>query len=281
MMASTSTARQLVARVAVAHQRTCLPSLATKTCQRALIHTTQQMLNSTSTEKKNFAENISKQFIGHVKKQRSHQTKAFAEPSRFVVIDALPPTATTEDVYKLAREAFADGDKQIIETVFCRNHEFNFTGRCIVSLSTAEDARRLIEYGHRRVLGGNTLKVNYTGNAKSDVGSVMSQYRRSEMTSLTDNTSASGRAVIVTGLPPRTQPEHLLGYLRSRNFFPVEGAPDNVLHLKTKEQSTVAKFLVKFDSESEAWRCVRTFHNTDFLLKSRQENYRLQLSVAY
>lgn len=45
--------------------------------------------------------------------------------------------------------------------VFCRNHEFNFTGRCIVSLSTAEDARRLIEYGHRRVLGGNTLKVNY------------------------------------------------------------------------------------------------------------------------
>lgn len=49
----------------------------------------------------------------------------------------------------------------------------------------------------------------------------------------------------------------------------------------SKEQSTVAKFLVKFDSESEAWRCVRTFHNTDFLLKSRQENYRLQLSVAY
>ncbi|OAD08014.1 hypothetical protein MUCCIDRAFT_154817 [Mucor lusitanicus CBS 277.49] len=254
--------------------------MALKTCQRASFHTTQHN-NNTATEKKNFAENMSKQFIGHVKKQRSHQTKAFAEPSRFVVIDALPPTATTEDVYKLAREAFTDGDKQIIEAVFCRNHEFNFTGRCIVSLSTTEDARRLIEYGHRRVLGGNTLKINYTGNAKSDVSSVMSQHRRSEMTSLTDNTSASGRAVIVTGLPPRTQPEHLLGYLRSRNFFPVEGAPDNVLHLKTKEQSTVAKFLVKFDSESEAWRCVRTFHNTDFLLKSRQEKYRLQLSVAY
>ncbi|KAK4515273.1 uncharacterized protein ATC70_002883 [Mucor velutinosus] len=282
MMASktTTAARQLVARAVAARQSTYLSSIVTKTCQRASFHTTQHILNTT-TEKKNFAENISKQFIGYVKKQRSNQTKAFAEPSRFVAIDSLPPTATTEDVYKLAREAFADGDKQIIETVFCRNHEFNFTGRCIVSLSTAEDARRLIEYGHRRVLGGNTLKINYTGNAKSDVSSVMSQHRRSEMTSLTDNTSASGRAVIVTGLPPRTQPEHLLGYLRSRNFFPVEGAPDNVLHLKTKEQSTVAKFLVKFDSESEAWRCVRTFHNTDFLLKSKQENYRLQLSVAY
>jgi hypothetical protein len=49
----------------------------------------------------------------------------------------------------------------------------------------------------------------------------------------------------------------------------------------SKDQSTVAKFLVKFDSESEAWRCVRTFHNTDFLLKHRQENYKLQLNVAY
>jgi hypothetical protein len=61
----------------------------------------------------------------------------------------------------------------------------------------------------------------------------MSNYRRSELTSMTDSTSASGRSVVITGLPPRTQPEHLLGYLRSRNFFPVEGAPDNVLHLKT------------------------------------------------
>jgi hypothetical protein len=276
-----STARQLVAHIA---RQRAMSTLAINTCQRSSFHTTQQILRDGSDEynhkKKNFAENMSKQFIGHVKKQRT-QTKAFAEPSRFVVIDSLPPTATTEDVHKLAREAFPDGDKQIMETVFCRNAEFNFIGRCIVSLNSAEDARRLIEYGHRRVLGGNTLKVNYTGNDKSDANSVMSNYRRSELTSMTDSTSASGRSVVITGLPPRTQPEHLLGYLRSRNFFPVEGAPDNVLHLKTKDQSTVAKFLVKFDSESEAWRCVRTFHNTDFLLKHRQENYKLQLNVAY
>lgn len=109
----------------------------------------------------------------------------------------------------------------------------------------------------------------------------MSSLRSPELTSITDSTNASGRAVVISGLPSRTQTDHLLGFLRSRNFFPIEGASDNVLALKTKEQSTVSKFLVKFDSESEAWRCVRAFHNTDFVLQKRNENYKLSVSVAY
>jgi DhnA family fructose-bisphosphate aldolase class Ia len=100
-------------------------------------------------------------------------------------------------------------------------------------MGSAEDARRLLEYAHRRTLGGNILKANYIGNNNSNVNDVMSAFRRSELTSMTDATNASGCSVIVSGLPTRTRPEHLLGYLRSRNFFPVEGAPDNVLQLKT------------------------------------------------
>lgn len=61
----------------------------------------------------------------------------------------------------------------------------------------------------------------------------MSSHREPELTSITDSTSASGRSVAIVGLPWGTRPDHLLGYLRSRNFFPVEGAPDNVLLLKT------------------------------------------------
>jgi hypothetical protein len=120
-----------------------------------------------------------------------------------------------------------------------------------------------------------------TGSANSEPGSIMGSLRRPELTSITDSTSASGRSVVISGLPPRTQPDHLLGFLRSRNFFPIEGAPDNVLALKTKEQSTVSKFLVKFDSESEAWRCVRQFHNTDFLFRAMNQNFKLSLSVVY
>jgi hypothetical protein len=61
----------------------------------------------------------------------------------------------------------------------------------------------------------------------------MNNIRPSQFTSMADSTSASGRSVVFTGLPPKTLPEHLLGYLRSRNFFPIEGAHDNVVPLKT------------------------------------------------
>jgi hypothetical protein len=49
----------------------------------------------------------------------------------------------------------------------------------------------------------------------------------------------------------------------------------------SKNKSTVSKFLVKFDSESEAWRCVRAFHNTDFVLEHTKEKFGLQVGVAY
>lgn len=37
------------------------------------------------------------------------------EPTRFIQIDSLPMTATSEDIRKLAREALPDGDKAIQE----------------------------------------------------------------------------------------------------------------------------------------------------------------------
>jgi hypothetical protein len=124
-------------------------------------------------------EALANKFTGQVKKTRN----SVVEPTRFVKIDTLPITATTEDIRKLAREAFSDGDKSIIESeffaflrlfysilsnlpfinlvVFCRNEEFGFYGRCVVLMSKPEDARRLINYGNRRLVGGNIIKMAY------------------------------------------------------------------------------------------------------------------------
>lgn len=57
--------------------------------------------------------------------------------------------------------------------------------------------------------------------------------RRNELNSVGDVESAAGRSVMVVGFPTPTKPEHLLGYLRSRNFYPAEGSLDNVIKLKT------------------------------------------------
>lgn len=100
-MAST---RQLVS--VLVRQR--LSAQVFNTCQRSL-HTSVVRLNNA--EKTNFAENLTNKFIGQVKKQG----KKSVEPTRFVQIDSLPVTATTEDIRKLAREAFPQGDKRIVE----------------------------------------------------------------------------------------------------------------------------------------------------------------------
>jgi nitrogenase subunit NifH len=107
-MAST---RQLVS--IITRQR--ISSQVIKTCQRS-IHSSVIRLNTNNNEhvKKNFAESLTDKFIGQVKRQGKNPR--MAEPTRFVQIDALPTTATTEDVRKLAREAFSKGDKSIIES---------------------------------------------------------------------------------------------------------------------------------------------------------------------
>lgn len=96
--------RQLVR--AIARQRVAVFN----TCQRSL-HTS---IVRFETPKTNFAEAITDKFIGQVKRQGKNPKRP--EPTRFVQIDTLPITATTEDVLKLAREAFPNGDKSVVES---------------------------------------------------------------------------------------------------------------------------------------------------------------------
>ncbi|KAI7883424.1 hypothetical protein K492DRAFT_143903 [Lichtheimia hyalospora FSU 10163] len=219
----------------------------------------------------NDVDKVTRKFVDRVRKNRNFNKK---EPTRFIQIDSLPMTATSEDIRKLAREALPDGDKAIQELLFVRDDYFEFDGRCLLEMKTAADAQRVIEYGNRRMIGGNVLRLSH-------IDKVFDKMRRKELNSVGDIESAAGRSVMVVGFPSPTKPEHLLGYLRSRNFYPAEGSLDNVIKLKTRSQATVSKFLVKFDSESEAWRAVRMFHNTDFVSHSYNANYKLQVSVVY
>jgi hypothetical protein len=83
---------------------------AVPVCQR-MLHTSVRL---NTAEGNNLGEALANKFTGQVKKTRN----SVVEPTRFVKIDTLPITATTEDIRKLAREAFSDGDKSIIESEF-------------------------------------------------------------------------------------------------------------------------------------------------------------------
>lgn len=105
--------RQLVS--VISRQR--LSVQAINTCQRSM-HTSAVRLNSSlnETPKKNFSEILADKFIGQVQGQGNKLRTV--QPTRFVRIDNLPVTATSEDVNKLAREALPQGDKSIIEGTF-------------------------------------------------------------------------------------------------------------------------------------------------------------------
>ncbi|KAI9259561.1 hypothetical protein BDA99DRAFT_538522 [Phascolomyces articulosus] len=268
-------ANRLVAS-SILRQRSTLPRIVLAQCQHQQqrhfqVSTTKWNVEQQEQKEQSTATTMTNKFIAQARKERNIIDK---EPTRFIQIDHLPVTTTVEDIRKLAREALPEGDKSISEVVFVRNDNFDFNGRCIVSMKSPEDAQRVFEYGNRRVIGGNVVKMTHIGKLSDKV-------RTRELRSVADQTSASGRSVIITGLPMLTKPEHLLGYLRSRNFYPAEGTDDSIIRLNTKKQATVSKFLVKFDSESEAWRAVRKFHNEEFKLNKRNELYKLNVSVVY
>ncbi|CAO3631639.1 unnamed protein product [Cunninghamella blakesleeana] len=231
-------------------------------------------------------EAVTKKFIAQAKKDGPDNFRKYARfgsPSKLVTIEGLPITTTDEDVRKVAREAFENGDKHIREVIFCRNFDFSFRGRCVLMMDSINNAGKLIEYGNLRMVGGNAITMKFSkSNVKDqDLTSFLNSQRRSELISVTDGTSAAGRSVVFSGLPTRIRVDNVLGILRSKNLFPREGTSNTVIPLKTKNQSTVSKFLIKFDNESEAWRCVRAFHNTTYTFNKTKTDYRLSVSVAY
>lgn len=56
-------------------------------------------------------------------KVRKERNIVAEEPTRFIFVEALPATATPEDIRKLAREAFPNGDKSISESKLMRQNK--------------------------------------------------------------------------------------------------------------------------------------------------------------
>ncbi|KAI7868023.1 hypothetical protein BDF14DRAFT_624832 [Spinellus fusiger] len=209
---------------------------------------------------KSFVDRLTQKFIGQIRKPAENRNSFTATP--LVLLDQVPSTATIEDIRKIVRESAPKGDKNIKEIIFCRTSTFHFKGRCLVHLRSTDDASLLINYAHKRLLGGRLLTASFMGGLEADgVNKVLSSSRAPQL--FLENTNYSGRCVQVIGLAPNATVDSVLGVLRTKNIHPVEGFIDNVMALPVKIGSSCSKFLVKFESEAEAWRCVRSFHNNE------------------
>ncbi|KAI9030701.1 hypothetical protein CLU79DRAFT_831238 [Phycomyces nitens] len=215
--------------------------------------------------------------------RKAYEPKDNLNPSTLVTIDNLPLTVTSEDIKKLVREATQKNGENIKEVVFCRTPSFNFRGRCLVHLNNVEDAASLFNYAHRRLLSGKILKAVFSGNSnESTINTLLAENRTRQLGSLADGTSYSGRAVEIVGFTSHTGNEYVYNKLTHRNVFPIEGVENNLIKLPSLKGAASSKFLVKFGTEAEAWRCVRTFHNTKHTMhKNTSREYQLRASVIY
>lgn len=55
----------------------------------------------------------------------------------------------------------SDVDVEWTVVVFVRGDTFDVTGNCYVAMDKPEDAQRLIEYGHLRMVGGNVVRMSH------------------------------------------------------------------------------------------------------------------------
>ncbi|KAI9276155.1 hypothetical protein BY458DRAFT_433963 [Sporodiniella umbellata] len=204
------------------------------------------------------------------------QTREVKQSSRLIRIDGLPRTVTTQDILKLAREAFKNGDKSVVDMAFSRKKKsFRMTGKCIILMASIEEARRFILYGHQRYLGGNKMHMSFDLNKTPE--NYLKMIRHIGLKS--ENTS-SGCSVLISGFPSYTA-KYLLNHLSKKDFYPADGVTDNVVRLRSKREAEHFKYVIKFETESEAWRCVRTFHNSAYTVHSTQKTHIIQTNVVY
>ncbi|KAI9276578.1 hypothetical protein BY458DRAFT_554554 [Sporodiniella umbellata] len=239
--------------------------------------TTSRSFQTSAVVCNDFGKQANRSFVDRFKSQTNEDAD---KPTRLIKIEALPSTSTLEDIRKLAREAFDNGDRSIRDIVFCRKDNLAFDGNCVVLLNSPEDATRLISYGNRRSLGGNIIKMSYVSKISQNPEGYLDSLRKPQLKSKDNTKHAAGSSVIISGHPFRNI-DNILGYLRSKNFFPLDGVPDSAFLIQQRRNSPVNRFLVKFESESEAWRCVRAFHNSKYTLTRTGEVYNIYAEVVY
>ncbi|EST09218.1 Nucleotide-binding, alpha-beta plait [Kalmanozyma brasiliensis GHG001] len=229
-----------------------------------------------------------------------------------VLITGLPTTATPLDIRALARETKTFNDVGRIEFMYTRS--FQPTGKALVSFSATMRARMFEEDAHGRIVGGKMIKANLRsvkqrkdfllkayGNWPADyqIPFDLIEYDTGKLVLLRGIPQDTFEARLEERLAPRydLKPQDrwrakrisYAGYLHDSKGY--GGSHDAVLGgvlklPKSHPDATTANFIVRCETQSEAMRLVRRWHNTYFAprtfdIQDTGGRYRVAASVLY
>ncbi|KAL1921589.1 uncharacterized protein VTP21DRAFT_11305 [Calcarisporiella thermophila] len=190
--------------------------------------------------------------------------------TRFVMLHRLPFTTIRDDVERLWRDCEIR-DSDVLDVVFSRNQYFQPTGMAIIEFTEEPLAARFLLNCQKKFLGG----VQISSSIIADPAKILSQHSRPELG------AASGRAVVLRGLPGRLGEDEVREWVDRVGFTPMESTEPGVIKLQNPAKALTSKFLIKLGSESDAYRMVRKVHNTRFMSRVYGSDYTIRASVVY
>lgn len=229
-----------------------------------------------------------------------------------VLISGLPYTATPSDIRALARETKTFNDVGRIEFIYTRS--FRPTGKALVSFSSNARARIFEQDAHGRIIGGKLINADLRSiKLRNDfLQKTYGNWPASYQVPFDLIEYETGKLVLLRNIPQDTFEARLeerlanrydlkpqdrwrakrvsyAGYLHSSKGY--GGSHDTVLGgvlklPKTHPDATTANFIVRCQTQSEAMRLVRRWHNTYFApatfdIQDTAGRYRVSASILY
>lgn len=229
-----------------------------------------------------------------------------------VLISNLPSTATPTDIRALARETKTFNDVGRIEFIYARS--FRPTGKALISMSSPMRARMFEEDAHGRIVGGKMINADLRSvqTRKDFLLKTYGNWPESYQIPFDLIEYETGKLVLLRNIPQDTFEARLeerlanrydlrpqdrwrakrssyAGYLHDSKGY--GGTHDAVLGgviklPKTHPDATTTNFIVRCQTQSEAMRLVRRWHNTYFApatfdIQDTGGRYRVSASILY
>ena len=240
------------------------------------------------------------------------QYRASLQSEKHVLLSGLPTTATPADIRALARETKTANDIGRIEYIYMRS--MTPSGKAIVSFSSHLRARAFEADAHGRIVGGRMLNARIrnvnqrdrlllqtygTWPAEYQLPFDLIEYENGKLVLLRNVPKDTSEARLEERLASRydLRPQDrwrgkrysIAGYLLDKKGY--GGSHDAVLGgvLKLPKQhpdSTTSNYIVRCQTQSEAMRLVRRWHNTYFApatfdIQDTAGRYRVSASILY
>ncbi|ORZ27640.1 hypothetical protein BCR41DRAFT_367251 [Lobosporangium transversale] len=165
----------------------------------------------------------------------------------------------------------AVAENTIADIIYHRNMFMEFQNRVTVVFRSATDAVEFITQKYGKFLCGHKLNMTMLDpyNPK-DKHYIPPQLPTQPL---------SGQLVLVSGLPAATRPDNLR--TEFRRFHLMDTTEAALIPVPSKRMASTCQYLVRLSSRSEAYRFVRTYHNTHFQFKEFRRRCLLRATVIY